>query len=162
MLTSNFLEAAKLATSPDYHRLVILLIDEMHVKEDLVYDKHSGRMIGFVDLGNINNHLSRFEQSLTDDEHAMDDTPILAKSMVAFMVRGLFTTLWLHTYLPSILMQVHVYMIYISFTQVYVCSVSLHKFDRRAIVFSILEVCWSSRKDWFKGLSISFLCAYKF
>lgn len=35
----QILEAAKLTTLPDYHRLIILLIDEMHVKEDLVYDK---------------------------------------------------------------------------------------------------------------------------
>ena len=35
----------------------------MHIKEELVYDKHSGRLIGFVNLGEIKNHLARFEQS---------------------------------------------------------------------------------------------------
>ena len=44
----QILKAAKLSSSPDYHSLIVLLIDEMHVKEDLVYNKHSGRLIGFV------------------------------------------------------------------------------------------------------------------
>ena len=64
----------------------------MHIKEDLVYDKHNGRLIGFVDLGDINNHLARFEELLLEDDAAGTD-PSLAKSMVALMVRGLFTTL---------------------------------------------------------------------
>ena len=88
----QLLQAAKLTTSPDYHRLIIVLIDEMHVKEELVYDKHSGRLIGFVDLGDMNNHLACFEESLLDGEDVVT-TPPLAKSMVAFMVRGLFTSL---------------------------------------------------------------------
>ena len=85
----QLLQAAKLLNAPAYHSLVVLFIDEMHVKEDLVYDKHSGRLVGFVDLGNINNHLARFEESLSEDE----STPSLANSMIAFMVKGLFTTL---------------------------------------------------------------------
>ena len=87
------LEAAKLSTSPDYHRLVILLVDEMHLKEELIYDKHSGKLVGFVDLGDINNHLTRFEQALSYDDNNDDPvTQSLAKSMVAFMIRGLFTS----------------------------------------------------------------------
>lgn len=41
----------------------------MHIKEQLVYNnKHSGKLIGFVDLGNVNNYLTEFEASLTDDD----------------------------------------------------------------------------------------------
>ena len=84
--------AANLTKSSSYHSLVAVLIDEMHIKEDLVYDKHTGQLIGFVDLGSINNHLARFEQLLCEDGEEMN-IPLLAKSMVVFMVRGLFTTL---------------------------------------------------------------------
>ena len=56
------------STSPDHHKLIVVLIDEMHIKEELVYNKHNGRLIGFVDLGNINNHLARFEDALCDHE----------------------------------------------------------------------------------------------
>ena len=51
----NLLAAAKLESSPDYHRLVVLLMDEIYVKESLVYNKHTGKMIGFTDLGDVNN-----------------------------------------------------------------------------------------------------------
>ena len=61
----------------------------MSIKEDLVYDKHTGQVIGFVNLGEVNNHLLLFEQLLNDKE----DDPVLAKSMMAFMVKGLFTSL---------------------------------------------------------------------
>ena len=88
----QLLRAAHLMNSPSYHSLVTILIDEMYIREDLVYDKHTGWLIGFIDLGSINNHLARFEQSLSEDD-AEISTPPLAKSMVVLMVRGLFTTL---------------------------------------------------------------------
>ena len=40
------------------------MIDEAHIKEDLVYDKHEGALIGFVNLGETNNHLMEYEASL--------------------------------------------------------------------------------------------------
>lgn len=56
-------------------------MDEMHIKENLVYDKHSGilgklcnykkglslcvgSIIGFTNLGEVNTHLEAFEQAL--------------------------------------------------------------------------------------------------
>lgn len=54
-----------------------------------MYDKHSGRLGGFVNLGEINNHLLQFEQSLNNEEAE----PVLANSVIAFMIKGLFTNL---------------------------------------------------------------------
>lgn len=82
--------AAKLSTCHEWQKLVILLLDEMHVKEDLVYNKHTGQMIGFINLGEINNHLLAFERTVTNGESEDD---ILANSMMVFMVRGIFTQL---------------------------------------------------------------------
>lgn len=84
-------KAAKLDSSPEWHRLTILLLDEMHIKESLVYNKHSGKMVGFVDLGKVNNHLLAFEQSLSGDPKSR--VPVLANSMMTMMVKGLFTPL---------------------------------------------------------------------
>ena len=39
----------------------------MHIKHDLVYDKHSGSLIGFVDLGSTNNQILEFEKTLAAD-----------------------------------------------------------------------------------------------
>lgn len=66
-----------------------MLLDEMHIKDNLMYNKHSGKMIGFVDLGDINSHLVSFEKSLHEDFSGPD----LANSMMVVMVRGLFSKL---------------------------------------------------------------------
>ena len=68
---------------------VLLLIDEMHVRENLVFDKHSGDLIGFTNLGDINQHMIEFEHALNEDS----SPPVLANSMTVFMVRGLFNKL---------------------------------------------------------------------
>ena len=113
--------AANIESCPEWHKLVIILIDEMYIKESLVFDKHSGRMVGFVDLGEVNNHLAAFERSV----ESKDENPSIAKTMVAFMVRGLFT--------PS------------------VRSVSMLQFNWRSVISTFLGSCISSRKDCIQG-----------
>ena len=70
--------------SVERNRYVGLVVDEVHIRDNLVHDKHDGQLIGFVDLGETNNHLVDFELSSSTDRQ-------LAKSMVVLMVRGLFT-----------------------------------------------------------------------
>ena len=84
------MQAAKIDSCPEREKNVILLLDEMHIKEDLVFDKHTGSMIGFANLGDVNEHLLQFEASLLEDKPA---PPQLAKTMIVFMVRGLFSKL---------------------------------------------------------------------
>ena len=75
----------------EVNRYVALLLDEVHIKEDLVYDKHSGSLIGFANMGDINNHLMNFEKRLTDEP---DETmPSIASSLLVIMVRGLLSKL---------------------------------------------------------------------
>ena len=52
-----------------------------------MYDKHTGALIGYTDLGEVNNHLFGFERSIDSS------SPAPAKSMLTFMVKGLFTNL---------------------------------------------------------------------
>ena len=44
----------KIANFSGPERFVTILFDEMKIQEDLVWDKYSGELIGFVDLGDIN------------------------------------------------------------------------------------------------------------
>ena len=81
---------AKVDSCPERDKCVILLLDKMYIKEDLVYNKHSGEMVGFTNLGSINDHLADFERSLT---RGHESNLSLTKTMVVFMVRGLFTSL---------------------------------------------------------------------
>ena len=53
--------AAKVGSCPECEKYVILLIDEMHIREDLVYDKQTGELVGFANLGDVNQHLLAFE-----------------------------------------------------------------------------------------------------
>ena len=84
------MKAAKVDSCPEREKCMILLLDEMHIHEDLVFDKHTGAMVGFANLGDINEHLVQFEKGLADDRPA---APQLAKTMVVFMVRSLFSKL---------------------------------------------------------------------
>ena len=84
-------EHAKLDESPNHKNLVGLLFDEIHIKEGLVFDKNTGNLIGFVDLGNINNEFLRYSNSDSGGESKLP----LAKSVMFIMVRGL--TSGLHT-----------------------------------------------------------------
>lgn len=38
----------------------MLTMDEMYICEGVVYDKHTGEVIGFSDMGDITNHLQRY------------------------------------------------------------------------------------------------------
>ena len=57
-------------------------MDEVHIKNELVYDKHSGVLIGFENLGDINNHLLQYEAAISSDSSPRQ----LAKSMLVLMV----------------------------------------------------------------------------
>lgn len=81
--------AAKLHSCEDYQKCVILLMDEMYIKNELVYDKHTGSLIGFVNLGDMNTHLLDFERSLATNLPSQ----CLANSMMVFMVQGLLSSL---------------------------------------------------------------------
>jgi len=80
-------QAAKLEECKEMEKHVILLLDEMYIKESLVYDKHSGELIGYTDLGDINSHLTKLEQSVTGGSQS------LATTIMSFMVKGLFSDL---------------------------------------------------------------------
>ena len=69
-------EAVNLASCPEYKKFVVLLLDEMYIREDLVYEKQTGKLIGFTNLGDINNHLER-----GSDTKTKDDAEMLAKTM---------------------------------------------------------------------------------
>ena len=57
---------SKVDTCPEREKCTILLIDEMHIREDLVYDKHSGELIGFTNMANISNSLAQLERSMSE------------------------------------------------------------------------------------------------
>lgn len=77
----QLLDEAKIESLPENRRFVSLILDEMKIKEGLVYNKHSGEMIGFTHLGDINNELMKLEQG--------NERPPIVKHILTIMVRGL-------------------------------------------------------------------------
>ena len=67
-----------------HEKQVILLFDELKIKSGLVYSKSSGRVIGFTELGDMNDELNEFERHMTDNKPKE-----LATYVLCFMVRGL-------------------------------------------------------------------------
>lgn len=53
----------------DSERFVTILFDEMKVQEDLVWDKNTGELIGFVDLGDADLNESTFKNTETLASH---------------------------------------------------------------------------------------------
>ena len=67
--TQNFSEPEK---------FVVLLFDEMKIQENLVWDKHTGELIGYVDLGDADVNLATF-----------DKPDIVATHVLVIMVRSI-------------------------------------------------------------------------
>ncbi len=53
----------------------MLLLDEMHVKEDLVYSKSTGELVGFMNLGEMDSHLLALEKSVTSESPKSPEQP---------------------------------------------------------------------------------------
>lgn len=56
------------------------------MREGLVYDKHSGEVSGFCNIGDINDELCELEQLCKGDR----ETPTVASHMLVVMLRGVF------------------------------------------------------------------------
>ena len=68
-----------------------LLMDEMKIKQGLVFSKCTGEMVGFTNLGTVNEDLASITAEATDIEHCTEmGNHLLAKSMLVFMIRPIF------------------------------------------------------------------------
>ena len=63
-LTSRWLNHPTVCRVEEWKCNVILLFDEIHIQKDLVYNKNTGALVGFVELGEVNNQLQQFERLL--------------------------------------------------------------------------------------------------
>ena len=69
-------------------KFLTLVLDEVFIK--VFFEKHSGALVGYSDIGEVNNLLADYENEYK--ESARTPRP-LAKRMLVFMIRGLFITL---------------------------------------------------------------------
>ena len=85
----QLLEMLKQTKPAHLAKYVTVVMDEMYIKEGLVFQKSTGALIGYEDLGDVNNLLCDTQNQINDpDNHRRP----LAKVMLVFMVRGLLTS----------------------------------------------------------------------
>ena len=70
----------KAASFTGNQRYVVLVMDEMKIQSDLVFDKNSGDLVGFMDLGDPMTNFA-----------CLDEKDTIATHALAFLVRGLCT-----------------------------------------------------------------------
>ena len=93
-VTKQLVLVAKLDKLEEHQKYVVLMFDKMKIKEGIVFDKDECKIVGFVDVGAVNNALPLFEQSLNDDDQgSYKSDSVVAKHILVFMVRGLFIKL---------------------------------------------------------------------
>ena len=71
-------------------KYVVLVFDEMKIREDLVFNKHTSELVGFIDLVDANNVLTEFEQQCTNPDSLEN---VVATHMLTFIVSGIFSNL---------------------------------------------------------------------
>ena len=69
----------------DHEKQIALLFDEMQIKSGLIFNRHSGKLVGFTEIGNINEELDEFERNLKGKTEKK-----LATHVLCIMARGLF------------------------------------------------------------------------
>ena len=85
--------AANVECCTECEKYVAIIFDEMYIKEDLVYNKHTNALIGFANLGDTKTQLLAFQKSLQAPVTHSIKVEELAKTMMVFMVRGLCSRL---------------------------------------------------------------------
>ena len=68
----------KASSADGIQRYVVLVMDEMKIQLNLVFDKYSGDLIGFVDLGDPMTNYA-----------CLGDEDVMATQALAFLVRGM-------------------------------------------------------------------------
>ena len=89
-LDEQMMRDSKIQSLEYYQKFVSIIGDEMYIKQKLVYNNSTGDLVGYCDIGDINNHLVQLEKEYTNPGTCTGEHDTLAKTMMVLMVRGLF------------------------------------------------------------------------
>lgn len=89
-IDEGLVKESKLKDLPHWKKHVLLL-DEMKLKENLVYDKHEANVIGFVGIGDFNNQITELEKECSSSDFGPHES--IATHTLVLMVRGIFSKL---------------------------------------------------------------------
>ena len=75
----------KVSTIQRYEKQTILLFGEIKIKSGLVYSKSLGCIVGFTELGDINEELNQFERKF---QNSSSKSKELETYVICFIARG--------------------------------------------------------------------------
>ena len=70
-----------------------LCFDEMRIKSNSVYSKSTGRLVGFIEMGSINDEIRKFQDSVKSQNSGNNIEREFASYVLVYMVRGIFSNL---------------------------------------------------------------------
>ena len=65
----------------------------MRVKSNLVYSKSTGTLVGFMEIGSINDEFLKFQDSMESQNSGNNIEREFASYVLVYMVRGIFSNL---------------------------------------------------------------------
>ena len=90
-IIDRLVENSHIGDIPEFQKNVTLMIDEIKIKSGLAYKRSSGKLIGFTEMGDLNEEVARFRHSCDESRDA--DERDFATYVNVFMVRGLCSSL---------------------------------------------------------------------
>ena len=94
-IIKQLIKDSKLEILEEYQKNVSLLFDEMKIQSNLVYKKSTGKIVGFVEMGDINEEISQFQTKFEDSECQGEESigKKVTKYVNVFTVRGILSKL---------------------------------------------------------------------
>ena len=82
---------SKINSLKEFEKNVSLIFDEIKIKSGLIYKKSSGKLIGFTEMGELNESINEFQRGCDEGKSELDRQ--FSKYVNMFMVRGIFSNL---------------------------------------------------------------------
>ena len=93
---SRLVQQAKLDEIDEFDKNVSLIFDEMKIKSGLVFSKETVKLVGFCEMGEINDEIEKFSKAM-ESQAAAEKQSLepgsdrnIAKYVIVFMMRGIF------------------------------------------------------------------------
>lgn len=106
-IIQKLIEDFKIVTIEDYEKNVSLTFDEIKIKSWLVYKRGSGKVVGFTEMGSINEEIKEFVDRCNKSRKFNYDSQF-ANYVIVFMVRVFLTNSVPHlvTLLHQVLLEI--------------------------------------------------------
>ncbi|KAE8740549.1 hypothetical protein FOCC_FOCC013930 [Frankliniella occidentalis] len=78
----------RLANFPEKHKKFhVLMGDEMYISQNLVFQKSTGKMIGYTSLNHIDKEVADLEKCIDNPDREMEE--IIAEKVMVYMIKGI-------------------------------------------------------------------------